>query len=91
MKYFPLLWAALWRKKARTLFTLLSILFAFLLFGMLQGVNAAFNESVERANVDRLVTTSSIALTESLPYGDLTQIEAVPGVAMVAHASWFGP
>jgi putative ABC transport system permease protein len=91
MKYFPLLWAALWRKKARTIFTLLSILFAFLLFGMLQGVNAAFNESVERANVDRLVTTSSIALTESLPYGDQTQIEAVPGVAMVAHASWFGP
>jgi putative ABC transport system permease protein len=91
MKYFPLLWAALWRKKARTLFTLLSILFAFLLFGMLQGVNSAFNESVERANVDRLVTTSSIALTESLPYGDLTQIQAVPGVSMVAHATWFGP
>lgn len=91
MKYFPLLWAALWRKKARTIFTLLSILFAFLLFGMLQGVNSAFNESVERANVNRLVTTSSIALTELLPYGDMTQIEALPGVARVAHASWFGP
>lgn len=91
MKYFPLLWAALWRKKARTIFTLLSILFAFLLFGMLQGVNSAFNQSVERANVNRLVTTSSISLTENLPYGDQAQIEALPGVARVAHATWFGP
>jgi putative ABC transport system permease protein len=91
MKYFPLLWAALWRKKARTIFTLLSITVAFLLFGMLQGVNAGFNQTVEKANVNRLVTTSSISLTESLPYGDMSQIEALPGVARVAHASWFGP
>lgn len=91
MKYFPLLWAALWRKKARTFFTLLSIMVAFLLFGMLQGVNSAFNEAVEKANVNRLITTSSIALTENLPYADMAQIEALPGVARVAHASWFGP
>ena len=91
MKYFPLLWAALWRKKARTIFTLLSITVAFLLFGMLQGVNSAFNEAVEKANVNRLITTSSIALTENLPYADMAQIEALPGVARVAHASWFGP
>jgi putative ABC transport system permease protein len=54
-------------------------------------VNSAFNEAVERANVNRLVTTNSISLTESLPYSDLQQIEALPGVARVAHASWFGP
>ncbi|MDR3418588.1 MAG: ABC transporter permease [Nevskia sp.] len=87
----PLLWAALWRKKARTIFTLLSIVVAFLLFGMLQGVNSAFDQAVERANVNRLITTSSVSLTESLPYGDMAQIEALPGVAGVAHASWFGP
>lgn len=90
MKYFPLVLAALWRKKARTIFTLLSILIAFLLFGMLQGVNAAFNNTIERANVNRLIVTSKIALTESLPYADMAQIEAVPGVARVAHATWFG-
>lgn len=90
MKYFPLLWATLWRKKARTIFTLCVIVIAFLLFGMLQGVNSAFNQAVERANVNRLVTTSSIALTENLPYADMTQIEALPGVARVSHATWFG-
>ena len=90
MKYLPLVWAGLWRKRTRTCFTLLSILIAFLLFGMLQGTNAAFNRGVEGANVNRLVTVSRISFTEALPYADLAQIEAVPGVDHAAYASWFG-
>ena len=31
VKYLPLLWANLWRKKTRTIFTLLSVAVAFLL------------------------------------------------------------
>ena len=31
MKFFPLVWGSLWRKKARTIFTLLSVMVAFLL------------------------------------------------------------
>ena len=90
MKYFPLLWATLWRKKARTLFTLASVVIAFLLFGMLQGVNAAFTQSIDRANVSRLITTSSISLTEALPLAQLAQIESVPGIEAVSYSSWFG-
>ena len=90
MKYFPLLWATLWRKKARTLFTLASVVIAFLLFGMLQGVNAAFAQSIDRANVSRLITTSSISLTEALPLAQLAQIESVPGIEAVSYSSWFG-
>jgi len=44
MKFIPLIWAMLWRKKMRTSLTLLSIVIAFLLFGMLQGINAAFQD-----------------------------------------------
>lgn len=90
MKYLPLLWAALWRKKARTIFTLLSIVVAFLLFGMLQGVNAAFTRTIDLANVNRLIVINKIALTESLPFGQLQQIESIAGVDRVAYASWFG-
>jgi len=90
MKFFPLVWAGLWRKKLRTIFTLLAIVVAFLLFGMLQGVNSAFNATVEKANVNRLTVTSKINFTEALPYAYLTQIEAVPGVSAVAWFSWFG-
>ena len=90
MKYFPLLWATLWRKKTRTILTLLSIVVAFLLFGMLQGVNAAFRQGVSNANVNRLIVTSKISLTEPLPVSQQQRIASVPGVAGVASSTWFG-
>ena len=43
MKYLPLVWAGLWRKRVRTILTLLSIVVAFLLFGVLHGVTAAID------------------------------------------------
>ena len=91
MKFIPLIWAMLWRKKVRTSLTLLSIMIAFLLFGMLQGVNSAFKQTIERSNVNRLVVTNRISITESLPYAYMQQIEALPGVERVSHESWFGP
>lgn len=91
MKYLPLMWAMLWRKKLRTSLTLLSIVIAFLLFGMLQGINAAFQQTIERSNVNRLIVTNKISLTESLPYSYLSQLETIPGVSAVSHESWFGP
>ncbi|GAA3934706.1 ABC transporter permease [Luteimonas lutimaris] len=90
MKYFSLIWAQLFRSKTRTLLTLLSVVAAFLLFGMLDSVRVAFNSggSVEGAN--RLIVASRLSITQSLPIRLLPQIEAVPGVNKVAYAMWFG-
>ena len=41
MKYLPLVWRNLIRRKTRTAFTLLSIVVAFLLFGILAALNMA--------------------------------------------------
>lgn len=90
MKYFPLVWANLWRKKARTTFTLLSIVVAFLLFGVLQTVIYALNHPGGASGADKLITTSKYSLTISLPIADEQQIRAVPGVATVTHFVWFG-
>ena len=46
MKYFGLVWAGLWRKKTRTVFTMISIVIAFLLFGLLQGINQGFGTAM---------------------------------------------
>ena len=67
MKYFPLIWAGLWRKRTRTTFTLLSVVVAFMLFGLLQGVNSAFSRGVEGATLDRLYVQNRVTFTESLP------------------------
>ncbi len=90
MKYFPLLWATLWRRKPRTIYTGLSIVVAFLLFGLLQAFNAAINSGVEVSGADRLVTTGKYSLTQVLPYSYYQQIKNVDGVAQATHASWFG-
>ncbi|MDQ0010901.1 putative ABC transport system permease protein [Luteibacter jiangsuensis] len=90
MKYLHLIWAALFRRKARTFFTLISILAAFLLFGMLDATRAAFSSGGSVIGVDRLITTSRYSIIQSLPASLATRMQAVPGVKSVGHANWFG-
>src|ERR1039457_117146 len=91
VKYFHLIWSAMFRRQTRTIFTLLSVLAAFLLFGLLDSVRSAFaNAGAGVAGVDRLGTVSKISFTLSLPKSLLARIEAVPGVAKVTYANWFG-
>ena len=55
MKYLPLVWRNLKRRKTRTIFTVLSIVVAFVLFGILAALNVAFSQGVELAGNDRLI------------------------------------
>ncbi|MHB1284046.1 MAG: ABC transporter permease [Metallibacterium scheffleri] len=90
MKYFSLVWAALWRRKARTLFTLFSVLTAFLLFGMLDAVRTAFNAGDQLAGSGRLIVSSKLSITQALPIALHDAIARVPGVRQVGWANWFG-
>ena len=90
MKYLPLLWAQLFRKKTRTVLTLLSVLTAFLLFGLLQAVQVAFESGADTADARRLLTTARYSIIEPLPMAYQRRIESVPGVVGVAFADWFG-
>jgi len=91
VKYFHLIWAALFRRKTRTFFTLLSVLAAFLLFGLLDSVRGAFTAASNNVTgADRLITVSKISLTLPLPRSLLARIQAVPGVADTTFANWFG-
>ena len=51
MKFVPLVWKNVWRRKMRTIFTLLSIFVAFLLFGILMTIRTAFTFGVEIAGL----------------------------------------
>jgi putative ABC transport system permease protein len=85
MKFFPLVWSSLWRKKARTIFTLLSIMIAFLLFGLLQGVNAWLNAFGTESNANRLYVVSRVSQVQPLPSAYLRQIQAVPGIRQATY------
>ncbi len=82
--------ANLFHKKTRTWLTLLSVVMAFLLFGLLQAVNVLFNAGAEFVGATRLVTQARVSFTQSLPMRMLPELDALPGVAGVMHQQWFG-
>jgi len=82
--------ANLFRKKTRTSLTLLSVIMAFLLFGLLQAVNVMFNAGADFIGATRVMTQARVSFTQALPMSMLPKIEGVPGVARVAPMQWFG-
>jgi len=90
MGYLQLLLAGLTRKKTRTLLTLLSVIAAFLLFGLLQAVKIAFDSGADAADAKRLLATARYSIIDPLPIAHLGPIEKTDGVQSVAYANWFG-
>jgi putative ABC transport system permease protein len=90
MKYFGLIWAGLFRKKLRTLLTLLSLWSAFVLLGLLQSVNSLFSGGADFLGANRLITQARTSFTQPLPMRLMAQIESVPGVNRVSHSQFFG-
>ena len=90
MKYLPLLFANLKRKKIRTTLTIGSFAVAMFLFGLLAAVRAGFRQGVEVAGADRLVVVGRTGLIQPLPLPYMERIRRLPGVKDVTHVTWFG-
>ena len=90
MKFLPLIFANLRRKWWRTLFTLLAIVVAFSLYGVLMSVRVALDQGVAAANADRLIVRQKVSLIQPLPLAYQSRLEKIDGVVAVAHANWFG-
>src|SRR5687767_834194 len=90
MKFLPLLWKNLWRKKFRTIVTLLSVFVAFVLFGMLLTIRTALTFGVDIAGIDRVVLLHKVPLIMLLPVSYQSQLENTPGVQVATHHTWFG-
>ncbi|HVZ66559.1 MAG TPA: FtsX-like permease family protein [Lacunisphaera sp.] len=90
MKFFHLVWSNLKRHKLRTSLTLLSILVAFVLFGFLCAIKQALVGGVALAGADRLIVRHKVSIIQLLPETYQARMEKIPGVAAVAHQTWFG-
>ena len=90
MKFAPLVLRNLFRRKVRTIFTTLSIFIAFVLFGVLMAIRAAFTLGVEVAGADRLMTIHKVSLIQLLPKSYMERVRGLDGVTDVTHANWFG-
>ena len=89
MKYLPLVWAGLWRKRVRTVLTLLCVVVAFALFGLLHGFTAAIDGIIEQMSDTRLRTMSRVNITQPLPLAHRARMQAVPGVEEVSYYNFF--
>lgn len=78
MKYFYLVWKNLLRKKVRAVFTLLSIVVAFTLYGMLTSLAGVFTGEIRFSDEDRLFVTAKHGGT--LPVSYASRIATIEGV-----------
>ncbi len=83
MKFLPLIWSSLLRKRGRTLLIFLQVTVAFALFGLLQGVKTAVDHAIAATRADLLIVHGRLSFNSALPIGLLTQIKSVPGVKEV--------
>ncbi len=90
MKFLPLVFRNLMRRKVRTIFTILSIMIAFVLFGALMAIRAAFSMGVEVAGADRLMVIHKVSIIQPLPQSYGARIRSTEGVTDLTHANWFG-
>ena len=90
MKFFPIVWRNLLRRKFRTFFTMGAIFFAFLLFGVLMAIRAAFGMGIDMAGQGRLMVIDKVSIINPMPRSYETADQQVEGVTDTTHANWFG-
>src|SRR5215470_8511937 len=90
MNDFTLVRKNLFRRKLRAVLMIVSILIAFLIFGVLAGVYASFTAGEDRAAADRLVVVNKVNFTQPLPIAYYNRVRSVAGIRQVTYANWFG-
>jgi len=90
VKFLPLLFGNLFRRKTRTALTMGSFFVALFLLGLLLAVRSGFNQGVEVAQADRLIVTHKTSMIQPLPYATKDKVASTPGVATFTWANWFG-
>ena len=90
MNDFTLVRKNLFRRKLRAVLMIVSILIAFLIFGVLAGIYASFTAGEDIAAADRLVVVNKVNFTQPLPIAYYNRVRSVAGIRKVTYANWFG-
>lgn len=89
LKFLPLIWVGLWRRPVRSALTAICIVIAFVLLGLLEGVNAGFAGAIANAHREVLVTRTRVRGGSPMPISAMGQILGLPGVKEVAPRAYF--
>jgi len=80
----------LFRRRGRTILTVLAVAVAVLIFSAIRTVGVTFNASADDAMSDRLATRHKVSITMQLPRRYIDEVRGVPGVTQATAANWFG-
>ncbi len=80
----------LFRRRGRTILTLIAVAVAILIFSIIQTVVAAWNAGADQAASDRLATRHKVSITMQLPKLYIDELRKVPGIEASTWATWFG-
>ena len=80
----------LFRRRGRTILTVLAVAVAVLIFSAIRTVGVTFNAAADDAMSDRLATRHKVSITMQLPRRYIDEVRAIPGVTGATAANWFG-
>ena len=80
----------LFRRRGRTIMTILAVAVAVVIFCAIRTVVVAWNAGAEEAATDRLATRHKVSITMQLPKRYIEELRQVPGVKAATWANWFG-
>jgi putative ABC transport system permease protein len=85
VKYWPLVWSALWRKPAEAILVWLAVTVSFALFGLMVGLHATYDQIIDNSRLDRLYVNARFPGASPtgilLPFAMRDEIMRVDGVA----------
>jgi putative ABC transport system permease protein len=80
----------LFRRRGRTILTILAVMTAVLIFCALRTFIVAWNSGADQAAADRIATRHKASITMQLPKHYIDELRQVPGVKAATWANWFG-
>lgn len=89
MKYLPLIWTGVWHKPRRTVLTMATIVVAFMLYGLLQGIDQG-KDAVIQTFDNHLFTGNKHGVGQGIPLAYIEKLKDVPGITAQTHWTFFG-
>lgn len=80
----------LFRRRGRTILTMIAIAITVLIFCLIRTMLYSWEAAADDAQQDRLASRHKVSFTMSLPLKYIDEVRQVDGVAAATYASWFG-
>jgi putative ABC transport system permease protein len=80
----------LFRRRGRTILTIITVAVAVLIFSAIRTVVTQWEAGASAASKDRLATRHKVSITMQLPKHYVADVRGTPGVTAATWANWFG-